>query len=280
MNTTTKLVTGAAALVTAGSLAFAGASLASADDSTPSPSSTSSGQDTDSAGDANGSTGSGQGDRGPGMRHRHTEVTGEELSKVEEAVSKKDSAVTIERVMKDPDGSYDVMGTKSGARVMVEVSKDLATIEVRTGGPGGPGGRGGHGHGPGMRHRHTEVTGEELSKVEEAVSKKDSAVTIERVMKDPDGSYDVMGTKSGARVMVEVSKDLATIEVRTGGPGGPGMGDRRGPDASQGTPQQGSPQQGTPGQGTATPDDGTPTTVPSTGTSPTDIPTTDTTRAA
>jgi hypothetical protein len=52
-----------------------------------------------------------------------------------------------------------------------------------------------------------------------AVKAKDSAVSIERVQKDPDGSYDVLGTKHGTRVMLEVSKDLKTIETRTGGPG-------------------------------------------------------------
>jgi hypothetical protein len=79
-------------------------------------------------------------------------------------------------------------------------------------GPGG-GGRGGH--------AHTEVTGAELTKVTAAVKAKDSAVTVQRVQKDPDGSYDVIGTKDGNPVMLEVSKDLGTIETRTGGPGGP-----------------------------------------------------------
>jgi hypothetical protein len=31
-------------------------------------------------------------------------------------------------VRKDPDGSYDVLGTKAGANVMLDVSADLATI--------------------------------------------------------------------------------------------------------------------------------------------------------
>jgi hypothetical protein len=76
-------------------------------------------------------------------------------------------------------------------------------------GMGGPGG-----------HAHTEVTGTELTKVTAAVKAKDSAVTVQRVQKDPDGSYDVLGTKDGNPVMLEVSKDLGTIETRTGGPGG------------------------------------------------------------
>ena len=126
------------------------------------------------------------------------------------AVKAKDAAVTVQRVQKDPDGSYDVIGTKDGNPVMLEVSKDLKTIETRTGGPGG--GRGGH--------AHTEVTGTELAKVTTAVKAKDAAVTVQRVQKDPDGSYDVIGTKDGNPVMLEVSKDLKTIETRTGGPGG------------------------------------------------------------
>ena len=70
-------------------------------------------------------------------------VTGTELSKVTAAVKAKDSAVTVTSVRKDEDGSYDVFGTRAGAQVMLEVSKDLKTITARTGGPGG-----GHGHGP------------------------------------------------------------------------------------------------------------------------------------
>jgi len=84
---------------------------------------------------------SGEG-RGPGGG-THTAVTGTELSKVTAAVKAKDSAVTVTSVQKDEDGSYDVFGTKAGAQVMFDVSKDLKTITARTGGPGG-----GHGHGP------------------------------------------------------------------------------------------------------------------------------------
>ena len=122
-------------------------------------------------------------------------------------------------MQKDPDGSYDVIGTKDNNPVMLEVSKDLKTIQTRTGGPGGgrDGGRGGH--------AHTEVTGTELANVTAAVKAKDSAVTVQRVQKDPDGSYDVIGTKDNNPVMLEVSKDLKTIQTRTGGgPGGPGGG--------------------------------------------------------
>ena len=92
--------------------------------------------------------------------------------------------------------------------------------EVR--GDGGlQGGRGGS--------ADTPVTGAELTKVTAAVEAKDSAVTVTSVRKDPDGSYDVFGTKAGAQVMLEVSKDLETITARTGGPGGHGPGGH-GPD--------------------------------------------------
>ena len=81
-------------------------------------------------------------------------------------------------------------------------------------------------------HAHTAVTGDELAKVTAAVKAQDSAVSIERVQKDPDGSYDVLGTKDGTPVMLEVSKDLKTIETRTGGPG---RGARPSPTASSST---------------------------------------------
>lgn len=45
-------------------------------------------------------------------------------------------------------------------------------------------------------------------------------MTVASVRKDPDGSYDVMATKAGADVMLEVSKDLKTITTNTGGPRG------------------------------------------------------------
>ena len=56
------------------------------------------------------------------------------------AVKAKDSAVSVTSVRMDPDGSYDVFGTKAGANVMLEVSKDLKTITTHTG--GGPDGAG------------------------------------------------------------------------------------------------------------------------------------------
>ena len=173
------------------------------------------------------------GDRGP--MGNHTPVTGDELTKVTAAVKAKDSAVTVTSVRQDEDGSYDVFGTKSGAPVRVEVSKDLKTVTVETGDPGGGRGHGGMGDGMGgPGGNHTPVTGTELAKVTAAVKAKDSAVTVTSVRKDEDGSYDVLGTKAGAPVMLEVSKDLKTITTRTGGPGGHGPdGDRPGQPGTQ-----------------------------------------------
>lgn len=99
----------------------------------------------------------------------------------------------------------------------------------------------GAGGGRGMGH-HTEVTGDEAAKVGDAVKAKDSAVTIESIQKDPDGSYDVLGTKDGNRVRYEVSADLATItQDQRGGPGWMGRGMHgRGDGAGDQAPGQGS----------------------------------------
>ena len=137
-------------------------------------------------------------------------VTGTELTNVKAAVKAKDSAVTVSEVRKDPDGSYDVFGAKAGNQVMFEVSKDLKTISTGTG--RGPGGHGG-GHGS----NDAAVTGTELTNVKAAVKAKDSAVTVSEVRKDPDGSYDVFGTKAGNQVMLEVSNDLKTISTNANG---------------------------------------------------------------
>ena len=210
----TKIIRVAGAAAAVGALGLTGATLANAE-SSPTPSSTS----------------GTEGPQGPGRPgHAHTPVTGDELAKVTAAVKAKDSAVTVTRVEKDPDGSYDVLGTKAGADVRLEVSKDLRTITTRTGrGPGGPGRPG---------HAHTPVTGTELATVTAAVKAKDSAVTVTRVEKDPDGSYDVLGTKAGADVRLEVSKDLRTVTERTGrGPGfGRGHGPGGGPSGDVPTP--------------------------------------------
>ncbi len=197
----TKIVRLAGAAAAVGALGLAGATLANAETSpTPSPSSTK----------APGSNGRG---------HAHTEVTGDELAKVTAAVKAKDSAVTVTTVEKDPDGTYDVRGTKAGADVRFEVSQDLKTVTERAG--RGPGGKGG-----GRGHAHTPVTGDELAKVTAAVKAKDSAVTVTEVEKDADGSYDVRGTKAGADVRFEVSQDLKTVTEGAGrGPGGKGPKD-------------------------------------------------------
>lgn len=146
---TKKVATGAAALAAAGAIVAGGAAISNASNETAG-----SGAGYDGYGQKapEGAGGDRQGDRPQGQgRHEHTDVTGSEKTKVTDAVKAKDSAVTVQSVRKDPDGSYDVLGTKGGEQVMVEVSADLKTIEVRTGGPGGhggPGGPGGHG-GPG-----------------------------------------------------------------------------------------------------------------------------------
>jgi hypothetical protein len=46
---------------------------------------------------------------------------------------------------------------------------------------------------------------------------KDATVTVTGVRKDPDGSYDIDGTKAGAQVMYDVSADLATFTERAAG---------------------------------------------------------------
>ncbi|MGV1010697.1 MAG: hypothetical protein ACOYBY_19275 [Dermatophilaceae bacterium] len=81
----------------------------------------------------------------------------------------------------------------------------------------------------------TPVTGDELAKVTAAVTGKDSSVTVTSVQKDPDGSYDVFGTKAGAQVMFDVNADLATITQNANGGGhGPGGSyGSAGPSASQ-----------------------------------------------
>lgn len=234
----TTIVTGAAALVTAGSLAFAGASLASADETS----------DTGESGTTS------QGSRGG---HEHTEVTGDEATRVTDAVTAQDSAITVESVRKDPDGSYDVLGTKDGSRVMVQVSADLATIEVGSGGRGGPGG----GRGPGGMGDLTEATEEETTQVTEAVTAQDSGFTVEEVRKTTEGDFMVRGTKDGERAMARVSADLQTVEVRTGGPRGGGK--------SSGGPSSTESSEESPTDGAST----APAVVPSTGTSATDVPT-------
>lgn len=218
MNRTKTVLLGASALV-AGAIIAGGVNLASAatggDDGTI--------RTYGHGGDARGFGG-----------HEHTPVTGSEKTKVVDAVTVKYDDVKVVDVRKDEDGSYDVMGTQADQPVMVEVSKDLKTVELRTGGPGG---RGPGFGGPGGMHDHTPVTGAEKTKVVDAVTKKYADVKVVMVVKDEDGSYDVMGTQSDAPVRVEVSKDLKTVELSTGGPGfghgemGPDEMGPGGPDA-------------------------------------------------
>lgn len=88
-----------------------------------------------------------------------------------------------------------------------------------------PGGRGG-------ASQDTPVTGDEAQRVIEAVKAKDAGVTVETVRKDPDGTYDALGTRAdGTRVMYDVSTDLATI-TGNAGRGGPRGGEHT-PDAER-----------------------------------------------
>lgn len=222
MNTSRKALTTAAAVASglaivggaaaANAAGIARATLAPAATSTPSPDAAEGTQD--------------PGRCGP---HGHTAVTGAELTKVTDAVKAKDAGVSVQRVEKDPDGSYDVHATKDGARLRYEVSADLATITEAP-------------RGPGERRMGTEVTGAEATKVGDAVKAKNPGVSIEHVMKKDDGSYHVGATKDGSRVMFHVSSDLATITQDTRGPGrgkgmrgGEGQG-RPGPATPSGSP--------------------------------------------
>ena len=106
--------------IAAGALVFGGSALANATSTTSSASGYS----------ASGDHGGGRGGSAD------TPVTGDEAARVTAAVKAKDSSVTVTSVRKDPDGSYDVFGTKSGNQVMFEVSKDLKTITQNTFGGG------------------------------------------------------------------------------------------------------------------------------------------------
>ena len=67
-----------------------------------------------------------QGGRAQGQASQDTPVTGAEAQKVIDAVKAKDSTVTITEVRKDPDGTYDALGTKAdGSRAFYDVSTDL-----------------------------------------------------------------------------------------------------------------------------------------------------------
>lgn len=109
-----KFVIAACSIIAAGSLGLGASAMASAATSTPTATSSTSTT-------AN-----------PGRGSSDTPVTGAALTKVTAAVKAKDASVTITAVRMDPDGSYDVLGTKAGADVMLEVSKDLSSITTNT----------------------------------------------------------------------------------------------------------------------------------------------------
>ncbi|WP_052462509.1 hypothetical protein [Nigerium massiliense] len=125
-----KLILAAGAATSAVIITAGGAVLANAAGQTPdttpvaSPSA-SSGASSDVGGDKDGCR--------PRGGHSHTDATAAETAKVKEAVKAKDAAITVERVRKDADGSFDARGTKNGDRVMVEVSADYATVTVHPG---------------------------------------------------------------------------------------------------------------------------------------------------
>lgn len=111
----------------------------------------------------------------------------------------------------------------------------------------------GPGGGRGGASQDTAVTGDEAQKVKDAVAAKDADATITEVRKDPDGSYDALGTKAdGSRVFYDVSSDLATVPANAGGGQGGGQDGqgRRGHGGQQGqnSDQQGQTQQGQTGQ--------------------------------
>ncbi len=196
-----KMITAGSSVVAAIGLVATGAALANASTNTPTSTVTGSITSFVQAGELRGADGAG------------TAVTGGELAKVTKAVKAKDSAVSVTSVRKEADGSYKVFGTKAGSPVAFDVSKDLKTITAKAC-PGGPGGA-----------RGTAVTGSELAKVTAAVKAKDSAVAVSSVRKDADGSYDVLGAKAGAPVVLEVSKDLKTITTKARPGDGRGFGD-------------------------------------------------------
>jgi hypothetical protein len=113
----------AVGVVAIGGVVLGAASLASADPAAPSPSASNG-----TAGELNGSANGGA--------SQDAAVTGDELATVKAAMTAKDSSVTVTSVHKDPDGSYDVLGTKAGAAVFYDVSADLKTFTLNTQGAG------------------------------------------------------------------------------------------------------------------------------------------------
>ena len=214
MNRTQTVLLGVSALA-AGAVIAGGVNLATAatkgDDTSPGPGPHGYGWGRD--GGRPGDHEHGDDDHGP--MGDHTPVTGSEKAKVADAVTAKYSDVTVRMVMKDEDG-YDVLGTQAGRPVMVHVSKDLGTVELKRPGMGRGPGMGGP---PGLMGKHTPVTGSERSKVTDAVAAKYKSVKVVAVLQDEDGSYDVMGVRGDAPVRVQVSKDLSKVTLDQGGPG-------------------------------------------------------------
>jgi hypothetical protein len=131
-----------AALTAAGVVGVAGAAIAgAADDSTSTSSPSSSTDSLPPGGEGSTDQQMRDGRGGPGGSQDEA-VTGDEAQQVIDAVEAQDSSATIDSVRKDPDGSYDALGTKDDQPVMYDVSADLATITEHAGGPGGHGGRG------------------------------------------------------------------------------------------------------------------------------------------
>jgi hypothetical protein len=117
-------------------------------------------------------------------------------------------------------------GAVAGASLAGAATKS-PTAQSYGKGPGGwDGGRPGSGEGGGRGgpSQDTPVTGAQKDEVVAAVTAKHPTVTILSVRKDPDGSFDALGTRSGAPVMYDVSKDLKTITENAHRPGGHGPG--------------------------------------------------------
>src|SRR5215218_6749163 len=88
---------------------------------------------------------------------------------------------TVDSVLTDPPPR---LQTRTGRRHRRPMPTRRSSVFHQARCRRGPGGHGGA--------AHTLVTGDELAKVTAAVKAKDSAVTVTRVQKDPDGSYDVL----------------------------------------------------------------------------------------
>jgi len=184
-------------------IAVAGASSAFAETPTPTPTvSDAAPADLQTPSASPSTTPSDDTDKGQRSGSKGKVVTGADADKATAAVLAKDPAVSVTSVRQDSDGSYDVLGTKAGAKVKYEVSADFATVTLSD--------KSGY---DGSKGKGTVVTGADADKATAAVLAKDSAVTVTSVRQDSDGSYDVLGTKAGAKVKYEVSADFATVTL-------------------------------------------------------------------